>query len=135
MADLTKPNGLAEDLGAILGFEATSRLLAVYGGGTLYIPNEASEKHPIAAVIGLPAMRHLCEEFGGQILRVPEHDEFRRLRLVRSVARLLSLGLSYSAVADSLGVAPRQVQRYRQQAEEIGLLPYVMQGRAGAGGG
>lgn len=126
MADLIKPNGQAEDFGALIGFEATNRLLAVFGGTQLYVPESATEDHPIAKVVGFRQMQLLCEEWGAQIVSIPENEEFRRLRCLRSVASLIKAGHPTDSIASILGMSNRQVQRYRAQAEEIGLLPMIM---------
>lgn len=128
MADAIKPNGLSEDIGAIIGFEATSRMLAVFGGGFLYVPDEASENHPIALVVGYRQMQKLCADFGSQTLRIPDNEEYRRLQRVRSVAQLVKTGYAPDSIADILGISTRQAVRYRAQAEEYGLLPMVMTG-------
>lgn len=126
MSKLIKQNGVIEDIGGLIGFEATNRLLAIYGGQRLYIPGAASETHPIAKVIGLRGMQHLCSEFGSQVIYVPENEEFKRLRSMRTVAKLLTDGYALEVIAGICGVTTRQAHRYRVQAEEVGLIERVM---------
>lgn len=130
MSTLVKPNGLIEDIAQEIGFEATMRLIAIYGGRSpIYIPGEAPEDHPVTRVIGSSAMRRLCESIGPTHLRVPDLAEFQRLRTLRSISNLVVSGYTVDAIGTLLGLSARQVHRYRVQAEEIGLIPTVL-GRA-----
>lgn len=116
-----KPNGLVEDLGAIMGATATFRLVAVFGSGTLYIPAVADAEHPIGRVIGHTAFRHLVAACGGETLDLPAGDEFMRLRKMRRVVRLLSDGVRIDEVARQLGCTPRHVRNYGNQGAALGL--------------
>jgi len=122
---LDKPSGISEDLGGLLGFDATTRLIAIFGGQKIYVPKAPAEHHPIARVIGLRKMQILCNEFGGEMLRVIENDEYKSLRVMRSVAKLIEDKYTADAIAQICGITKRQVYRYRSQAEELGLLQMV----------
>lgn len=126
-------NGIIEDLGAVMGAEATLRLIAVCGGATLYVPMESSPDHAIAKIVGPAAFRNLSDAFGGETIDLPEADDFKRLRRVRRVAFWLAKGYRVSEIAKELGISARQVANYRAQAEELALLPMVFGGKNGAG--
>lgn len=126
-------NGVIEDLGAVMGTEAAMRLIAIYGGASLYVPAAASDEHAICRVIGRKPFDRLCEAYGGETIDLPEHEEFSRLRRVRQVARLLSSGHRVREIAAFLGMSERQVANYRAQAEELFLVPMVFSGKKGKG--
>lgn len=113
--------GVIEELAAAIGGEATFRLVAVFGGGTLYVPEVASAEHPIAHVIGMPPFRHLVMAAGGETISVPAGDGFMCLRRMRRVVRLLADGQTVDEVAQLVGCSPRQVRNYRNQGVTMGL--------------
>lgn len=121
-----KLNGSLEEFGAIIGFEATARLSSLLGPGHIYIPDRIIVDHPITRIIGPAKMRHLVEAMGGQTVWLAGGEEFERLRTVRLVAKLLHMGVKVPAIADLTATSPRQVARYRVQAEELGLVQVVM---------
>lgn len=123
-------NGIMEDLGAAMGFEATNRLIAIFGGCSLYVPQCIDSDHPIVRVVGAKPAQRLAAEFGGETLNLPDNDEFSRLRRTRQVARLLRAGLNPRDVATLVGCSTRHVRRYRTEAEEIGLLPMILDSTA-----
>lgn len=124
-------NGIMEDLGSIIGYQAANRLIAVFGGASLYVPNQLSDEHTITHVVGRPAAVRLAEAFGGTTLaNLPDNEEFYRLRRVRQVAGLLRAGVGARDVADLVGVSTKQVGRYRAEAETIGLLPMIFEDAA-----
>lgn len=129
MTSMQIKNGLIEDLGSIMGAEATLRLIAIYGGGTLYVPMHVeAEAHPIARLVGAIAFRNLQREFGGETITLPVCEEFHRLGRVRQVARAFRLGLRTGEISALLGISQRQVANYRRQAEELALIQEVFSG-------
>lgn len=112
-------------LGQAIGAVATMRLLALFGGRKLYVPEEMSEDHPIALAIGIDAARELSRQFTREQLELPDGDEFARLRRVRRVAGLLRHSTPPRDVAMLIGISTKQVARYRAEAEQLGLLPSV----------
>jgi len=122
-------NGIAEDLGAILGYSAATRLMALYGGQKLYIPQRPDPEHKLCKLLGAAAMDNLIAEFGGGNLKIPSHVEFDRLCLVRAVADLIQSGRRVNDIAQTLAMSVRQVANYRVQAEQYGLLPMVLHGK------
>lgn len=112
---------MVEYLGNVIGAEAAFRLVAVFGGGTLYVPQMAEAEHPIGRVIGMTPFRHLVAALGGETISVPAGGEFMCLRRMRRVVRLLSDGQRVAEVAQQLGCSPRQVINYRNQGATMGL--------------
>lgn len=58
---------LLQEFEALIGLDATMALVRVYGGLRLYIPTEqrVHPDHPIAQLIGEPALRRLAAHYGG----------------------------------------------------------------------
>lgn len=128
-------NGVLEDVSAVIGFHATTRLVAIFGPGKLFVPVEASADHAIALVIGLPAMYRLVAEWRGQVLELCANSDFHHARLVRAVAALIADGMAVKDVGGVVGLTERHVRRLRVEAEGMGLLPVVLgRGAKQAGG-
>lgn len=137
---MREQNGVLEDISAVIGFTATTRLVAIFGSGpdpkNLFIPVEANPDHAIAMAIGMSAMRRLVDEWGGQVIALCAHSDLHHVRLVRAVANMLKGGMPPKDVAIVVGLTDRQVRRLRTEAEEIGLMPLVLRakGRKSVGG-
>ena len=121
-------NGTIEDLGPIIGYSATVRLTALFGGRVMHIPASAYGDHPISRLIGVAAMCALCAEYGGSSLRITNHLEYDRLLKVRKVAELIKTGASYAHIAATTATPPRSISRYRRLAEHYGILPVILGG-------
>ncbi|MBK6587957.1 MAG: hypothetical protein IPG22_06540 [Acidobacteria bacterium] len=118
-------NTLLEDIGAEIGFTATSALCGWYGGRKVYIPKTESAGHHIAKVIGLRQMAALVRAFGGTDIFVPKDWHSRRLRRDRVVRDLLRRGLSTQAIALKTNLTTAHVCNIRNSLEETGLLQRV----------
>lgn len=123
-------NGVLEDISAVIGFTATTRLVAIFGPGKLLVPMEAGADHAITRAIGLPAARALSVEWGGQVLELCFHADYHHARLVRAVANMIKGGMPTKDVAIVVGLTERQVRNLRTEAEDMGLLPLVLQTKA-----
>ncbi len=77
---MERANGTLEDVAAEIGYTATSRLVAWFGGANLYVPATATEDHAVARLIGFPAFRRLVAEYGGTTLSCGVDRVERRLR-------------------------------------------------------
>lgn len=126
-------NSVLEDISAVIGFTATTRLVAIFGtdtGRNLLVPVVATEDHAIARAIGLPAARALSAEWGGQVLKLGAHADLHHARLVRAVANMIKGGMPTKDVAIVVGLSERQVRNLRTEAEDMGMLPLVLQTKA-----
>lgn len=122
-------NGVLEDISAVIGFTATTRLVAIFGPGKLLVPVDAGADHAISLAIGHPAARALSAEWGGQVLDLCFHADYHHARLVRAVANMLKGGMPTKDVAIVIGLTERQVRNLRTEAEEMGLLPMVLRSK------
>lgn len=128
MEEFEYVNGVAEDLGAVIGACALLRLMAVFGGEKIYVPMRADSKHVLCRVLGMPACRRLCEQYGGTRLSVPLYKEAEILRQARMVGMLIRKGVHVATIADVLSVSERTVRNLRARAEALGLLPTILRG-------
>lgn len=117
-----KSNGLAEDLGAVIGFSNTLLLCGTRGGKTMYIPESANPGHLLARLLGDTAFRRLVEEWGGETLTIPSLADFGRWRRIRKAAELRVAGRSLHSIALMTGVTYQQVKNDIRSAEMLGLL-------------
>ena len=124
-------NGIMEDVGAVMGFQAANRLIAVFGGAKLYVPNNIPPSHPIAKVVGDVAAARLADAFGSETIDLPSNEEFLRLRRVRAVATLTKQGFDCRDISEHVGVSMRHVRNLARKAGALGLLKSV---GAGSGG-
>lgn len=124
-------NGVLEDIAAVIGFGATTRLVAIFGPGNILVPVDAKEDHPMTLAIGLPAMRRLVAEWGGQILTLSLNSDYHHARLLRGVSAMLNIGMPPRDVAGIIGTTERHVRRLRIEAEEMGILPLVLRAKGG----
>lgn len=127
----SEPN-IIDEIGAVIGTTAALRLLAIFGGTKLYVPETMREDHPIALGIGLEAAKRLSAIFAREGLNLPDGEDFHRLQRVRRVAGLLRAGTSERDIAMFVGVSARQVRNYRVEAEALGLIPMVFSGAPAA---
>lgn len=65
---------LIEELEAVIGPAAVTRLCEALGGTKLYVPLVIEESHPIAEAIGMPAAVALAEHRYGTMIRPPLPD-------------------------------------------------------------
>lgn len=118
-------NSTLDDIAAVIGFTATLRLAAWFGGThhNLYVPGSVDEQHVIAKLVGVPAYRRLVNEWGNEHIAVPlvhAHTIDRRHRELRD--RLMA-GERPVDIAEVTGVSRRRVEQLRAEMISMGLLP------------
>lgn len=119
-------NTTHEDLAQIIGFTATVKLSAYFGGKNMTVPKNISEKTVLAKVIGIPAAKLLSFEYGGERFAVPTmHLAEVELRNAR-VLEQLRAGVSTDKIAANAGLGVRRIQQLRLQFEAAELLPKIL---------
>lgn len=121
-----KPNGMAEDLGAVIGFSNTVLVCGIWGAKTLYVPEKATAGHRLETLLGATAFRNMVEEWGGETLTIPNLADFGRWRRIRKAAELRVAGRSLHSIALLTGVTYQQVKNDIRTAELLGLIPLVL---------
>lgn len=124
-------NTTLDDLAAVIGFSATVRLAAWYGGaGSLYVPAQAMPDNLLSRLIGEAAARRLTDEWGGELLSVPHgchEEELRRNR----ICCLLERGFSTQDVSALERITVRRVQQVCRELERAGLLSRAVPSKLG----
>lgn len=121
-------NTWLEDIAATIGYSAATKLVGWYGGANLSIPKTPDPECLIGKLIGPQAFAILVEEFGGQIVPIPNdtlRDEVRRDRIIYE---LLSKGVSLRIISNVTDMSTRNVLHIRSKLEENGILPMVLKG-------
>ena len=119
-------NTLLEDIGAEIGYTATSALCGWYGGRDLHIPRNFAPDHKIAKVIGPQAFARLCAAFGGGNFHIPKDRAQKLIRRDRIVCDMLLRGASTSDVMSRLRISATYVWKIRHSLEASGLLPLIL---------
>ena len=121
MADLK--NSTLDDISGVIGFSATIRLAAHYGGRDIHVPREVSELHPLVKLLGISRVTRLSAEWAGQRVVVPSlgfcDTEVRNAKILS----LLIHDLHVDHVANILGITVRRVEQLRKEFTDEGLLP------------
>ena len=121
-------NTTLDDLAPIVGFTATIRLTAYYGGKNMTVPKHVSEKHVLAKLIGMSAARKLSVEYAGCRFWVPTlHVAEIEMRNAKVLERL-RCRVSTDKIAAETGLTVRRVQQIRAGFESAGFLPEILPG-------
>ncbi len=128
----------AKQLVKDIGFDAALRIIAAWGGRTLYIPGKVDPHHLICKVIGIEAFEKLESIYGSQTITVPKLN-LKHIKLEVDAVTLVSKGLSMREAAHVLGVSKERVKqivgkhrvlvRSKQKRLKIAGDPAVKAGR------
>lgn len=110
-----------EALATALGFEAAKLITAHHGGRRLYLPERVSRRHPLVKLLGQPAAAALSETFGPGWIAVPLGPNATALQRRRRVQTMSEAGYTVVAIAETLGVHTRTVERHRAALKAAGL--------------
>lgn len=134
---MSKKHGMLEDVAAEIGFTAATAMVDWFGGfGQIYVPTEATENHPIANVIGMPAFKRLVAMFDGveptkRFVWMNNGDNRETARRDRLIACLIAVGgLGSKQIAAITGMAESSVRFSQLRVERLGILPMLLK-RAG----
>lgn len=123
-----------DDVSAVVGYTATRKLAAWYAGRNLYVPAAASDGHPLAIIIGLPALRALVNAYGVEHIAFPKPDEDDRYRRMRDICDQIVEGKTCAEIAEQIGLTQRRVEQLRAELEAEGWLRYAgIKQRTGSG--
>lgn len=122
-------NTTLDDIAAVIGFTATVRLAAHYGGRDMNVPVAVSDKHLIAKLVGMSALQRLHAEWAGERVTMPTlglvATDLRNARILRDLMAGVNLGL----IAEREGLTNRRVEQLRRAFEADGLLPMILGGK------
>lgn len=108
-----------------IGWTATRMLEAWYHGRALYVPVAAAPDHPLVLVIGMPALRSLCRDWSGCIIRVPQMTSGERYYRERRVAEMLAEGLPLPQVAEAVNLSVRRIEQLQHELRLRGWLEFA----------
>lgn len=122
-------NTTLDDIAGVIGFTATLRLAAWFGGGAngnnLYVPEKVEDDQLLVRLIGRSAAERMARAFPREWLTVPRptsyDDDLRRWR----IATLLERGMSTRQVASFEKISERRVQQICRELEVAGLIKPV----------
>lgn len=108
----------AEELEAICGRAAAHKLLAAYGGTSVFIPGTLTDDHhPLVAIMGATAadalVAGICTGHGGMQISLPLGPYGVRARQRELLRAAVIVGGSATTIARRLGVSIRTVRRER----------------------
>jgi hypothetical protein len=107
-----------DHLAGLVGNDGATRLVAVFGGTRLYVPQAPAPDDALSASIGFPAATALAEIYGGDRIDIPNPTP-RRVRIVE----LRASGLSIDAIALALHCTRRRVFQVMAEARAVTLAP------------
>lgn len=94
----------------IIGLESALRIVAAWGGSTLYVPATCDPDHLIAKIVGLDAAEDLERHFGSQTIDVPKLN-LKHIKLEVDAVKLVDKGFSTREAAHILGVSKERVKQ------------------------
>lgn len=116
-------NTTLDDLAGIIGFSATVRLAAWFGGMNLYVPATVEPGQKIVTLIGESAARRLSEEFGREHIWLPNLSGPLREKRNSEVFHLLVAGNSIREISEKTGLTERRVSQIKAELERLNLMP------------
>ena len=120
---------ILDDLAASVGYTATRAIVTWWAGRTLYVPAQLRPGHPLASIIGEPALRALVRDFGSEILKIPSDAQDGRFRRDRSICERYCEGWTTHRVADEFDISVRRAEQIRAELVERGWMDFA-RGRA-----
>ena len=96
------------ELADLIGKRESDLLCRTYGGISYHIPATPSPGHAFAPIVGMSAMRILCQSFPGQWIQFPNRRRAEHLKAV--IVERLEKGHAQTAIALELGCTERWVQ-------------------------
>lgn len=115
-----------DDICSVVGYTATRKLQAWFGGRKIYVPAKADPSHKFALAIGLPAFRALVAEFSVEVLSIPPIEEEWRYHRNRDIAEKLADGVELAQIAATHNLSIRRVEQIRREVIEDSWLEYAV---------
>lgn len=120
---MTSKNTTLDDLANVIGFSATVKLAAWFGGlGNMYVPEVVEEGQLLVKLIGWPAAVRLTTEWGKEHIAVPPLHECEDALNRRLIGRMLENGFSAREIARHQRMSPRRIEQIRRELERAGLI-------------
>lgn len=111
----TAKGSFTAELLDLIGHELTCRLIDIYGGDLLSIP-QCHLDHPITDALGEHAARLLCERFGGSRLLIPLGQQFALETRNEAIRADKATGTRVATIAKRHHLSIRQVYNVLESA-------------------
>lgn len=111
------PASLAE-IARIIGPQGALRLVELYGGRRLYIPERIDATHALARELGLEAAEALGATYAGERIEIPLARQWCAAIRAKAVAEARAAGHSQAQVAEQFGICERTVRSFVARAKE-----------------
>ena len=86
-----------------VGWEAALKIVAVWGGRWLYVPDKYSPEHITTRILGEDAAIALVQYLGSQSIRVPR-VHLEPIRLEANILRMIEKGFTLNEAGDRKSV-------------------------------
>lgn len=114
-----------EPICTAIGYTATRKIAAWYGGQSLHVPLTYRADHPLRNLIGEQALLALIKAYAGERFRIPDTQADDRYRRDRLVAEMLVAGASPASIGQFFGMTTRRVETLRVEFEQEGWLAFA----------
>lgn len=118
-------NSTHDDLAGVIGFTATMRLVAWFGGNNMFVPRTFEVDTILVKLIGESAAQRMVQEWAGQFIAVPAMSAYDDDVRKRRIGLLLEKGFSVRSVSLLEKVSERRVQQIARELEQAGLIEII----------
>ena len=116
-------NTTLDDISAVIGFSATLRLCAWFGGyGSLYVPTGVEDGQLLVKLIGMSSAKRLTAEWPGELMSLPTLSAYEHDLVKFQIKRMLELSMSSKEVSRFMRMGEARVMQICRELESAGLL-------------
>lgn len=100
-----------DDIVDAIGVSASLSLVQIYAGTKIYLPkaDRITERHPVAALLGLPLAVRLCVAKGGEAVTIPVCYRMLADRREDEILRRLEEGATITELATAYALSERAI--------------------------
>lgn len=104
--------GVFQEIGQLIGEEATAKLVAQYGGcAPLYIPGKLKPEHPLCQLLGEKVAQKLTDEFGGLTVEIPRAIAIQIEQRNKQIMADRAAGITQSELARKYRLTTRTIRK------------------------
>jgi hypothetical protein len=128
---MNQKNTTLDDLSALIGFSATVKLAAWFGGISLWIPDVVEEGQVLVRLVGMSSAAKLTQEWGCSFVYMPPLNAYEDEVQRRQIGRMLEKGFGSKEIARHNRLSERRVQQLARELEQQGLIEIVVPRKLG----
>ena len=114
-----------DDLAPVIGYRATRILQACFPARRLHVPTRTWPTHPLARLIGAPALEAMVREYPGERFWIPSQADDDAFRRDWQIAERMAAGQGVADIAHRFGLTAKRVQAIRVELVDRGWLDYA----------